>query len=255
MAKKTDDVQPQNQGYLDRMFAVGAHFGYSKRRRHPSTSPFIFGSKSSVEIIDLEKTAELLETAKAFVKSVAASGKMVLFVGGKDEARQAVQAGAEQVIMPFVAGRWIGGTLTNIPEIRKRLNRLETLRNQREKGELGKYTKKERLLIDREIIKLENRFGGVLPLKDALPAALFVIDPRHDHIAIEEARQLGIPTVALASTDTDISLITYPIVANDSTRASIALFVNEIVKAYQEGTTMRIDTKNDMPAAAAPVAA
>lgn len=232
MAKK---AEAEAQSYLDRMFAVGAHFGYSRSRRHPSTTPFIYGSKSTVEIIDLEKTADLLDTAKNFIQSLAASGKVVLFVGGKDEARQSVQAGAEQVAMPFVAGRWIGGTLTNIPEIRKRLERMERLRTEREKGELAKYTKKERLLIDREIIALEHRFGGLLPLRESFPAALFVVDPRHDHIAVEEATQLGIPVVALGSTDCDMSKVTYPIVGNDSNRASIALFVHEIVKAYQDG--------------------
>lgn len=242
MAKKAETENSHADSYLDRMFAVGAHFGYSKRRRHPSTAKYIFGSKDSVEIIDLEQTADLLDGAKAFVKSLAASGKIILFVGGKEEARQSVQAGAEQILMPFVAGRWIGGTLTNIAEIRKRLERLELLRTQREKGELSKYTKKERLLIDREIAALEGRFGGILPLRDSFPSALFIVDPRHDSIAVAEAMELGIPVVALGSTDCDMSKITYPIVGNDATRASIALFVHEIVKAYQDGKMVKADT-------------
>jgi small subunit ribosomal protein S2 len=247
MAKKeAAEGQTNTQSYLDRMFAVGAHFGYSRSRRHPSTTKYIYGSKDTVEIIDLEKTAALLEDAKAFVKSLASSGKLVLFVAGKEEARQSILAGAEQLSMPYVAGRWIGGTLTNISEIRKRLERLELLRTQREKGELSKYTKKERLLIDREIIALEGRFGGLLPLREGFPSALFIVDPRHDHIAATEARDLGIPTIALGSTDCDMSEITYPILGNDATRASIALFVHEIVKAYQDGKM----TKAETPAAA-----
>ena len=160
-----------NNERIDEMFKVGAHFGYSKTRRHPSVAPYIFGVKNRVEIIDLEKTDDLLDKALNFVATLAKEGKQVLFVGGKNEARGSLKIAAESVGMPFVDGRWIGGTLTNFSEVKKRLAKLEDLTKQKEKGELSKYTKKERLMIDREIAKLNRFFSGILSLKD-LPKPL-----------------------------------------------------------------------------------
>lgn len=216
------------------LFKVGAHYGYAKTRRHPSTAPYILGVKNRVEIIDLEKTKELLEKAKAFVATLAAGGKTILFVGGKHEASDAVQAGATEAGMPYVSGRWIGGTLTNFSQIRSRVDKLLDLKAKREQGELAKYTKKEQLLISRDIEKLEELFSGLVGLK-AVPAALFIVDPKEEKTAASEALRLKIPVVALASSDCDVSDIAYPIVANDSSMGSIRHFVHEIVKAYTEG--------------------
>ena len=219
---------------IDRMFKAGAHFAYSKSRRHPSAKPYIFGVKNRVEIFDLEKTEELLKNARQFVMSLGKEGKTLLFVGGKAEARDAVRSGAKSVEMPYVAGRWIGGTITNFGQIKSRINKLADLLAQREKGELAKYTKKERLLIDREIDRLNVYFSGLSSLKD-LPKALFVIDSGREKIAVEEAHKAGIPVVALAGSDCDLKQVEYPIVGNDSSVASISLFLNEITSAYQEG--------------------
>ncbi len=224
---------------ISSLFKAGAHFGYIKSRRHPSTKPFIFGAKNRVEIFDLEKTKESLVQAKNFVKGISAAKGQVLFVGGKNEAREAVERTAQSLNMPFVAGRWIGGTLTNYPQIKKRILKLETLLTQKEKGELAKYTKKERLLIDREIERLLTYFGGLRTLND-LPKALCVIDSKREHIAVAEARFLGIPVVSISGSDCNLREITYPFPANDSSKASIEFFLKEIAAAFKEGELVKV---------------
>ena len=234
-----EETKKINNDRIDQMFKAGAHFGYSKTRRHPSVAPYIFGVKNRVEIIDLEKTDELLEKALSFIATLAKEGKQVLFVGGKNEARSALKMAAESIGMPFVDGRWIGGTLTNFPEIKKRLLKLEDLTKQKEKGELSKYTKKERLVIGHEIDNLDRFFSGILPMKD-LPKALVVLDSKKEIIAVTEAQRMNIPVIALCGTDSDLKGINYPIVANDSSVSSIAYFVNEIAKAYQKGKVLKV---------------
>jgi small subunit ribosomal protein S2 len=219
---------------IENMFKAGAHYAYQKSRRHPSAAPFIFGVKNKVEIFDLEKTSTMLEAAKKFVADIAKTGKQVLFVGGKNEARDAIKAGALALGMPVVAGRWIGGSLSNFTEIRRRIEKFEKLTDEREKGELTKYTKKERLLIDREIDNLEKFFGGLVNMKEK-PSALFVIDPRKEKNAVREANGLGIPVVALVGSDCNLNEVAYPIPGNDSSKASIKFFVDEIVSAYKSG--------------------
>ena len=225
--------ETKNKEIIDAMFKAGAHFGYQKSRRHASIAPYIFGAKNRSEIINLEKTAELLEDAKNFVAKLAAEGKQILFAGGKNEARNAIRNAAMSAEIPFVAGRWVGGTFSNFAEIKKRIAMFEDLVDQREKGQLVKYTKKERLLIDRKIDNLEKLFSGLVLLKD-MPKALFVIDPRKESIAVAEARKMGIPVIALAGTDCDVSKIDYPIIGNDSSVTSINFFVSEISKAYKK---------------------
>ncbi len=219
---------------METMFTAGAHFGLGRSRRHPSAKPYIFGTKNSTDIFDLEKTGAMLEAAKAYVADLAKNGKTILFVGGKKEASAAVKAGAQSVDLPYVEGRWIGGTITNFSQIRKRIERYEKLVSDKEKGELAKYTKRERMLFDKEIADLEKMFLGIVPLKKA-PDALFVIDPRRESIAIAEAAHGKIPVVALAGSDCDMRAIAYPIAGNDSSKGSIQFFVGEIVDAYQEG--------------------
>ena len=223
------------------LFSVGAHFGYARSRRHPSVTPYIFGVKNQVEIFDLEKTLTLLEKAKMFVRKTAQSRGQMLFVSGKKEAEALIKKIALELEMPYVAGRWIGGTLTNFAEIRKRVDRLLDLISKRDKGELAKYTKKERLLLDREIVNLERFFGGIVPMKQ-LPKVLFVIDPRKETTAITEAQKNKIPVIALSGSDCDVSKIEYPIVGNDGAMASIRYFLEEIAGAYKEGL-MQIEEK------------
>ncbi len=224
----------QNEGLITKMFAVGAHFGYSRSRRHPSVKSFIFGVKNGVEIMDLEKTSVELERAKEFVKAIAKTGKQILFVGTKNEGKKALEDGSLSIDMPFVVERWVGGNLTNFSEIKKRIALLEDLRVKRENGELAMYTKKERLLIDKDIERLERNFSGIVSMR-SLPAALFIIDPRKESIAVKEAQFLGIPIVALAGTDCNIKEVEFPIPGNDSSVSSITFFVEQITSAFKEG--------------------
>ncbi|MBI2476009.1 MAG: 30S ribosomal protein S2 [Candidatus Taylorbacteria bacterium] len=233
------EVKLQNNESIQKMFAAGAHFAFSRSRRHPTLAPYIFGMKNRVEIFDLEKTNALLEKAKDFVRALAREGKQILFVGGKSEARDAVKAAAMSLDMPHVAGRWIGGTLSNFKEIRSRVEKLLDLTGKREKGELAKYTKKERLLIDRDIAKLDRLFSGLIPMKD-LPKALFVVDSKQEKIAVTEAKKTGVPVVALLGSDCDLKVVDYPIPGNDASIASIVFFVDQIVWAYKEGTNERL---------------
>ena len=224
------------------MFKSGFHFGVSRARRHPSAKPFIFGVKNKTEIFDLEKSEIALVSALEFIKKIAESGKQILFVSGKSEAKEALRLAADRIHQPFVAGRWIGGTLTNFKEIRKRIDKLTTRLSEKEKGELAKYTKKERLLIDREISNLEVMFGGIVSMKDK-PAALVVVDPKREEIAVEEARQVGVPVVALASSDCNLSLVAYPVPGNDTQKASTTFFLNEIAKAFGESVALKPEVK------------
>lgn len=223
----------QKDQLIDKLFSVGAHFAYAPSRRHPSLAPFIFGSKGGTELFDLEKTAACLEQALTFVTKLAQDRKVILFVSGKAEARTALERVAQRLNLPYVAGRWIGGTLTNFPEIRKRLSRLQELSDMREKGELVKFTKRERLLIDREIADLELMFGGLRGMTK-LPDALVVVDPRQEKGAIDEAVQYKIPVIALMNSDCDKTPISYPIPGNDASQQNIEFVLDEIAKAYAD---------------------
>ncbi len=219
---------------VEEMFKAGGHFGYSKSRRHPSTAPYIFTTKNGVDIINIEKSEEMLEKVVEQVKALAASGKTVLFVGTKSEARQAIVEAALSLNMPYVNERWVGGTLTNFPEIKKRITKLLDLRDQKEKGELEKYTKKERLLIDREVADMTKNFQGVTGIMKT-PDVLFVIDPKKEHIAVTEAHKMKVPVIALMNTDCNIKSVEHPIVANDASVTSIVFFVEKIRDAYRAG--------------------
>lgn len=219
---------------VDALFSVGAHFGFIKSRRHPSVKPFIYGIKNKIEILDLEKTKDNLKVAMDFVESVGSRNGQILFISGKNEAKAAITAVAESINMPYVAGRFIGGTLTNFPEIKKRVEKLESWVSQKEKGELVKYTKKERLLIDREIDKLREFFFGLSVMKK-LPDAIFVVDSKKESIAVKEAQKMNIPVVALCGTDNNLNEVEYPIPGNDSSKASIEFFLQQMAEAYKAG--------------------
>lgn len=220
---------------IERLFAAGAHFGFSKSRRHPSVKPYLFGNKLGTDIFDLEKTARLLEEAKQVLTTAGTEGKTVLFVATKDEVSALVKKAAERAEMPYVTNRWIGGVLTNFGEIKKRIARLLSLTTEGESGELErKYTKKERVLLNRELQKLDFNFGGIKTLERP-PQMLLVVDPRHDHIAVKEAMESKIPVIGLMSSDSDISQVTYPVLLNDALQASVALGLEELVTAYLAG--------------------
>ena len=221
-------------GILEAMFTAGAHYGHTRSRRHPSVAAFIFGKKNASEIINLEETKVSLERAEQFLEELGRTRKQLLMVGNKPEARTVLQKEAQRLGMPYVSARWIGGTITNFEEIKKRLAKLEDLRAKRSSGGLDVYTKRERGVIDKEISDLERKFSGLLTLK-GLPAALIVVDSRAEEIAVLEALARKIPVVSISSSNCDISKIDYPIVANDSSNASIAFFVGRLADAYERG--------------------
>ena len=244
MAGKIADKTEGSGSVVDALFAAGAHFGFVKARRHPSAKPFIFGRKNNVEIFDLKKTSGELAKALAFVEAQGKAGAMGLIVGGKSEAREAVAKAGRELEMPYVAGRWIGGTITNFPEIKKRIARLEELTGQRERGELAKYTKKERLLIDREIDKLSLYFSSLSGLK-SLPKFMLVIDPKKESIAVAEARKMKIPVAALAGSDTNLYKIDYAVPGNDASRQTISYILGEMVKSYKSGLAEKLKKDKD----------
>lgn len=220
------------QHLIERLFKAGGHFGFQKSRRHPSVTQFLYGNKQGTDIIDLEQTADAVAKAVQAISHIASSGGDVLFVGTKGESLELVKALATEADAPYVANRWVGGTLTNFSEVRKRLNRLKDLVSQGESGELDrKYTKKERVLINREMQKLIFNFGGIRKT-ERLPKMMVVVDPRHNAIAVEEARTLNIPVVSISGSDNNIAPIQYPIVVNDSLVASVRTVLSELTAAY-----------------------
>ena len=222
---------------IQRLFNAGAHFGFKKSRRHPTTIPYLFATKEGVDIFYLEKTAASVADVKEVLKQAGLAGKVILFVGTKDESSKIIKKIAEQVNAPYVCNRWIGGMLTNFSEIKKRINRLEALTNESTSGELErKYTKKERVMIGREMDKLVFNFGGIKDMNRS-PDYVLVVDPRHDVIAVTEAQVRGIPVIAIMSSDCDAGKIKYPVVANDSLQTSVSLILEELAASYKEGAT------------------
>jgi small subunit ribosomal protein S2 len=229
-----------NSTLIQRLFNAGAHFGFKKSRRHPTVAQYLFATKEGVDIFDLEKTAVSLESTKEILKQAGLAGKTVLFVGTKDESSKLIKKIAEQTNSPYVCNRWIGGMLTNFSEIKKRINRLEALNHEMTSGELErKYTKKERVLIGREMDKLTFNFGGISAMTKS-PDFMLVVDPRHDVIAVTEATVRGIPVIAIMSSDCDASKIAYPVVVNDSLQTSVALVLDELAAALMEGASAYI---------------
>ena len=201
--KDTKGISENTDTVIEKMFRVGAHYGYSKTRRHPSLSKYIYATKNKTDIIDLEKTNIMLEKATEFVKGLSTKGKIILFVGTKPEAKEVTKSIAESLNMPYVTERWIGGTLSNFTEIKKRINELENYRKDSTTGGLDKYTKKERVVMAKKMEKLTRYYSGLIGLKKA-PDALLVIDARSEHIAATEARKSGIPVIALVNSDSNI---------------------------------------------------
>lgn len=194
--------------------------------------PFVFGTKAKVDVIDLAKTEALLAKAKEAMERYGKEGATVLFVGGKEEVRAAVKAAAESCGQPFVAGRWLGGTLTNFAEIKKRIARLRELTDG--STDERKFTKLERLMRSREATRLAERLGGAKDLEKR-PDALLVIDTKREKIAVAEAKSLRIPIIALMSSDCDLADAAYPIVGNDTSIASVSLILSELAEAFRAG--------------------
>lgn len=232
---KINHKNMSTKNIIEEMFQAGAHYGYQKSRRHPSVTPYIFATKNGVDIINIEKSYELLEKALEFFHGLASSGKTILFVGTKPEARKQLTEVALALNMPYVSERWVGGTLTNFSEIKKRITKLLDLRDQKEKGGLDKYTKKERLLIEREMADMTKNFQGLTNTVKS-PDAVFVIDPKKEHIAVTEAHKMNIPVIAVLNTDCSLKQVEYGIIANDASVMSISFFLNKFKEAYTKGS-------------------
>jgi small subunit ribosomal protein S2 len=197
--------------------------------------PFIVGAKARMEILDLSKTEEQLEAAKKALTTLAKDGRVVMFVGGKAEISTLVRDAARKIGQPYVAGRWLGGTISNFTEIKKRIDRLADLLVKRESGELVKiYTKLERVKIDREIARLSERLGGIETLAKR-PDALVVVDTRHEKHATKEANDAGIPVIGIMGSDCNLKDASYPIVVNDASREAVAYVLGELTSAFDEG--------------------
>lgn len=233
MKKAEEKGKNMQEVTIEQMLAAGVHFGHQKARWNPRMAPFIFGQKEGVHIIDLQKTEEKLAEALKFVGEVAASGKKILFVGTKRQAKEPTKKAAESCGMPYVVERWLGGTFTNFGTVKKQIKKLKDLKEKEKSGELSKYTKKEQLLFKEEIQRLEKLFGGISNLDD-FPSAIFIIDITHDSIPVSEARKVSIPIVALVDTNADPEKVDYPIPANDDAIKSIELMCNIIVEKIKE---------------------
>lgn len=219
---------------LKDLLEAGAHFGHQARRWNPKMKEYLFGVRDGIHIFDLAKTKEGLEEAAKFVKTTAAEGGKIVFVGSKRQAQAIIKEEAKKAGMPFVDQRWLGGTITNWEQIKKRIDKLLEMREKREKGEYKKYTKKEQLLLDREIERLERKLGGLVGLED-LPAAIFIVDTKKEESAVKEAKMKGIPLVAMVDSNSDPDLINYVIPANDDAVGTIKLVVSVIGEAAKEG--------------------
>lgn len=213
------------------LMEAGVHYGYSRTRRHPTVTPFLYGTKNGADIIDIEKTGLQLEAATKFLGELSASGKTVLFVGVKPESHSTIIDIATSLKQPYVTERWIGGILTNFSQMKTRIEKLEKMKEERVSGEYAKYTKKEQILLNREMERLSKYFSGLLGMHK-LPDALFVVDSKKEHIAVLEAHKVNIPVIAIGNTDCSIRGIEYPIVANDSSASSIGAILDILKGAF-----------------------
>lgn len=216
------------------MLDAGVHFGHQTQKWNPKMKPFVFGARGGIHIIDLQKTLVNAQKAAAAVKSYAAQGAKIIFVGTKKQAVEPIQEAANRVSGYYVTKRWLGGTLTNFATIKASIDRLRKIDIMREKGELNFFNKKERSQIDKDYQKLNEYLQGIREMKE-LPGVMFVIDLKKEHIAVAEAKRLGIPVVAIADTNTDPEVIDFPIPGNDDAIRSITLFTNLVADAYAEG--------------------
>jgi small subunit ribosomal protein S2 len=221
---------PKAEELLD----AGVHFGHQVRRWHPKMEPYIYSVKKNIHIIDLEQTEKMLKEACEFLYETAKKGEQIVFVGTKMQAREVVELEAKRSGALYVTERWIGGTITNFKVIKKNIDKLLNLTRRREEGDLEQYTKKERLLIDREIEKLYRDIGGIVSMR-GVPGALVVVDARREKTAIREAKRSGVPVVALIDTNSDPTEIDHVVPGNDDAIKAIAIVLKSFAEAVEEG--------------------
>lgn len=219
---------------IKELLEAGVHFGHRTKQWNPKMSRFIFGEKNRIYIIDLEKTEQCLRQAQEFLRGIAAKGGEILIIGTKRQAQEIVAAQAQRCQMPYVDKRWAGGTLTNFQTIRKRIKRYQELKTMKEDGTFERIIKKERVMLGREMVKLEQALSGMIGIT-RLPDALFVVDAAKESLAVKEARRLGIPIAAMVDTNCDPDLIAYPVPSNDDAIRAIKLITTLIADSILEG--------------------
>jgi small subunit ribosomal protein S2 len=237
----------------EELLEAGVHFGHLTRKWNPKMAPYIFMEKNGIHLIDLNKTAVKLEESAEALKNIVKSGRKVLFVATKKQAKEIIETEAARVNMPFVTERWLGGMLTNFTTVRKSIKKMQTIDKMAVDGTYANINKKERLMLEREKAKLQRLFGGIADL-NRLPAALFIVDIKREHIAIAEAQKLNIPTFAIVDTNSDPTVVDFPIPANDDAAKSIALIAKVMTNAIAEGLTERKKDKEAEDKEAAPAA-
>jgi small subunit ribosomal protein S2 len=238
---------------MKELLEAGVHFGHQTKRWDPKMKPYIFGARNGIYIIDLQQTVELFRTAHQFIVDTVARGGRILFVGTKKQAQEAILEAATRAGMFYVNNRWLGGMLTNFRTIKKSIDRFKQLETMRDDGTFEKLSKKEKSALSRELEKLERSLGGIKGM-DRLPEALFVIDVKKEHIAVREAKRLGIPTIAIVDTNCDPDKVSHVIPGNDDALRAIKLFCERVAEAVIEGTARleeRIQAESDKSAAGA----
>lgn len=226
------------------LLEAGVHFGHLKKKWNPKMLPYIFAEKKGIHIIDLNRTVECLQETAAAMKQIARSGKKILFVGTKKQAKDIVNESARRVNMPFVTERWLGGMLTNFNTVRKSVKKMQSIEKMLSDGSFDSITKKERLTLSRDRDKMDKVLGGIAQL-GRVPAALFIVDIGHEHIALSEAKRLGISTFGVVDTNCDPNKVDFAIPANDDATKSIAIIVNYLTAAIAEGLAERQAAKED----------
>jgi len=233
-----------NTSLQQQLLEAGVHFGHLKKKWNPKMLPYIFAEKKGIHIIDLNKTVEGLQEAAAAMKSIAKSGKKIMFVATKKQAKEIVTEAAKKINMPFVTERWLGGMLTNFNTVRKSVKKMQSIEKMLNDGSAESLTKKERLTLTRDKEKMEKVLGGIAQLGRA-PAALFLVDIGHEHIALAEAKRLGITTFGMVDTNSDPNKVDFAVPANDDATKSVAIITNYIAAAIAEGLAERHAAKDD----------
>jgi small subunit ribosomal protein S2 len=223
---------------VEQLLDAGVHFGHLRRKWNPAMAPYIFMERNGIHIIDLHKTQVKLEEASNALKQIARSGRKILFVATKKQAKDIVAETIQTINMPFVTERWPGGMLTNFPTIRKAVKKMGTIDRMATDGTFDNMSKRERLQVNRQRAKLEKNLGSIADLT-RLPAALFIVDISKEHIAVSEAKRLNIPVFAMVDTNSDPNEVDFPIPSNDDASNSISLIIGTIAKAIQEGLDER----------------
>jgi small subunit ribosomal protein S2 len=233
-----------NTSLQQQLLEAGVHFGHLKKKWNPKMLPYIFAEKKGIHIIDLNKTVEHLQETAAALKQIAKSGKKIMFVATKKQAKEIVSECAKKVNMPYATERWLGGMLTNFNTVRKSVKKMQSIEKMLGDGSAESLTKKERLTLGRDKDKMEKVLGGIAQL-GRLPAALFLVDIGHEHIALAEAKRLGIQTFGMVDTNCDPNKVDFSIPANDDATKSIAIITNYITAAIAEGLAERQASKDD----------